>query len=145
MMFLTGYRLRNPYMSMYSGSIICTRTSGQICWGNYLHRSRQKTYILTWTIPGEPSSGPDDPGTPDEPMEEEVQVEEQVTITRPFSYWQIDNLEVYKLARSTVSNYALPGGSVSLTPAGYTLLFLHPIIVRTLTIMWSLHHAKKWI
>lgn len=80
----------------------------------------KKTYILTWTIPGEPSSGPDDPGTPDEPMEEEVPVEEQVTITRPYSYWQIDNLEVYKLARSTVSNYALPGGSVSLTPAGYT-------------------------
>lgn len=80
----------------------------------------KKTYILTWTIPGEPSSGPDDPGTPDEPMEEEVQVEEQVTITRPYSYWQIDNLEVYRLARSTVSNYALPGGSVSLTPAGYT-------------------------
>lgn len=79
-----------------------------------------KTYILTWTIPGEPSSGPDNPGTPDESMEEEVQVEEQVTITRPYSYWQIDNLEVYRLARSTVSNYALPGGSVSLTPAGYT-------------------------
>lgn len=101
---------------------------------NYLYKNRwanmlgeitytvpvKKTYILTWTIPGEPSSGPDDPGTPDEPMEEEVQVEEQVTITRPFSYWQIDNLEVYRLARSTVSNYALPGGSVSLTPAGYT-------------------------
>lgn len=101
---------------------------------NYLYKNRwanmlgeitytvpvKKTYILTWTIPGEPSSGPDDPGTPDEPMEEEVQVEEQVTITRPFSYWQIDNLEVYRLARSTVNNYALPGGSVSLTPAGYT-------------------------
>lgn len=80
----------------------------------------KKTYILTWTIPGEPSSGPDDPGTPDEPMEEEVPVEEQVTITRPYSYWQIDNLEVYKLAKTTVSNYALPGGSVSLTPTGYT-------------------------
>lgn len=101
---------------------------------NYLYKNRwanmlgeitytvpvKKTYILTWTIPGEPSSGPNDPGTPDEPMEEEVQVEEQVTITRPYSYWQIDNLEVYRLARSTVSNYALPGGSVSLTPAGYT-------------------------
>ncbi|PJN50580.1 hypothetical protein PAEVO_56240 [Paenibacillus sp. GM2FR] len=80
----------------------------------------KKTYILTWTIPGEPSSGPDDPGTPDEPMEEEVPVVEQVTITRPYSYWQIDNLEVYKLAKTTVNNYALPGGSVNLTPTGYT-------------------------
>lgn len=80
----------------------------------------KKTYLLTWTIPGTPSSGPDDPGTPDEPMEEEVPVEEQVTITRPYSYWQIDNLEVYKLSKTTVSNYALPSGSVSLTPAGYT-------------------------
>lgn len=80
----------------------------------------KKTYLLTWTIPGTPSSGPDDPGMPDEPMEEEVPVEEQVTITRPYSYWQIDNLEVYKLSKTTVSNYALPGGSVSLTPAGYT-------------------------
>ncbi|MFE9276025.1 DUF5704 domain-containing protein [Paenibacillus glucanolyticus] len=80
----------------------------------------KKTYILTWTIPGTPSTGPNDPGTPDEPMEEEVPVEEQVTITRPYSYWQIDNLEVYRLARSSVSNYALPGGTVNLTPAGYT-------------------------
>lgn len=80
----------------------------------------KKKYILTWTIPGTPSTGPNNPGTPDRPMREEVPVEERVAITRPYSYWQIDNLEVYKLDRSTVSNYALPGGSVSLTPTGYT-------------------------
>ncbi|MGG3283069.1 DUF5704 domain-containing protein [Paenibacillus solani] len=80
----------------------------------------KKKYILTWTIPGTPSSGPNDPGTPDKPMREEVPVEERLAIIRPYSYWQIDNLEVYKLGRSTVSNYALPGGSVSLTPTGYT-------------------------
>lgn len=80
----------------------------------------KKKYILTWTIPGTPSTGPNNPGTPDKPMREEVPVEERIAITRPYSYWQIDNLEVYKLGRSTVSNYALPSGSVSLTPTGYT-------------------------
>lgn len=82
----------------------------------------KKNYHKTWTIPGRPSSGPDDPGTPPEPKERDVPVQDSMQVTRQYSYWQIDNLEVYQLNQATVSNYALGGygGTVTLTPNGYT-------------------------
>ncbi|MCD1261263.1 hypothetical protein B5M42_020900 [Paenibacillus athensensis] len=42
------------------------------------------------------------------------------TIERSYSYWQINNLELYSINRAVVSNYALPGGSVTMIPAEYT-------------------------
>jgi len=82
----------------------------------------KKNYHKTWTIPGTPSSGPDDPGTPPEPKERDVPVQDSMQVTRQYSYWQIDNLEVYQLNQATISNYALGGygGTVTLTPSGYT-------------------------
>lgn len=81
-----------------------------------------KVYHKTWTIPGTPSSGPGDPGTPPIPMERDVTVTKNMTVKRDFNYWQIDNLEVYKIDKATVSNYALGGygGTVTLNPNGYT-------------------------
>lgn len=82
----------------------------------------KKTYHKTWTIPGRPSSGPGDPGVPPQPMERDVTVTKNMTVIRDYSYWQIDNLEVYKIDKATVSNYALGGygGTVTLNPNGYT-------------------------
>lgn len=42
------------------------------------------------------------------------------TFTKPYSYWTIRNLEVYEIEQAIMRNDALPGGSVTLTPAGYT-------------------------
>ncbi|WDQ35267.1 DUF5704 domain-containing protein [Paenibacillus marchantiae] len=82
----------------------------------------KKKYHKTWTIPGRASTGPNDPGTPPQPKELDVPVEKPMQVTRQYSYWQIDNLEVYQLNQATISNYALGGygGTVTLTPNGYT-------------------------
>jgi hypothetical protein len=82
----------------------------------------KKKYHKTWTIPGRASTGPNDPGTPPQPKELDVPVEKPMQVIRQYSYWQIDNLEVYQLNQATISNYALGGygGSVTLTPNGYT-------------------------
>ncbi|MDR0270859.1 MAG: DUF5704 domain-containing protein [Paenibacillus sp.] len=77
-----------------------------------------KTYHKTWTIPGVPGKPP----IPPKPMSSDETVTETKTVTRNYSYWQIDNLEIYKIRNATVSNYALGGygGTVTLNPNGYT-------------------------
>ncbi|MGG3153999.1 DUF5704 domain-containing protein, partial [Paenibacillus glucanolyticus] len=77
----------------------------------------KKVYNKTWTIPAVPGN----PGTPAKPMSKEVPVQKNVTVIRDYSYWQIDNLEVYKLKNATVKNYALGGygETVTLNPNGY--------------------------
>ncbi|PWW40894.1 Ig-like protein group 2 [Paenibacillus pabuli] len=82
----------------------------------------KKNYHKTWTIPGRASTGPNDPGTPPQPKELDVPVEKPMQVIRQYSYWQIDNLEVYQLDQATISNYAIGGygGTVTLTPNGYT-------------------------
>lgn len=82
----------------------------------------KKMYHKTWTIPGRASSGKDDPGTEAEPKEVDVPIELSMQVTRTYSYWQIDQLEVYKLNEASISNYALGGfgGTVTLSPNAYT-------------------------
>ncbi|WP_445744910.1 DUF5704 domain-containing protein [Paenibacillus sp. FSL M7-0656] len=82
----------------------------------------KRVYHKTWTIPGRASSGEGDPGTPPQPRERDVPGDKTMQVTRTYSYWQIDNLEVYKLNEAKVSNYALGGygDTVTLTPNAYT-------------------------
>lgn len=82
----------------------------------------KRVYHKTWTIPGRASSGEGDPGTPPEPRELDVPGDKTMQVTRTYSYWQIDNLEVYKLNEAKVSNYALGGygDTVTLMPNAYT-------------------------
>nr|WP_237391806.1 DUF5704 domain-containing protein [Paenibacillus dendrobii] len=40
------------------------------------------------------------------------------TVQRPYSYWKIDNLEVYDIKNATLNNYAWD--TVTINPAGYT-------------------------
>lgn len=82
----------------------------------------KRVYHKTWTIPGRASSGEGDPGTPPEPRELDVPGDKIMQVTRTYSYWQIDNLEVYKLNEAKVSNYALGGygDTVTLTPNAYS-------------------------
>ncbi|MDR6725009.1 hypothetical protein J2W91_003495 [Paenibacillus amylolyticus] len=80
------------------------------------------TYEREWTIPGPevcPPKGACSPGPP-------VKTGDTVTkpysfqITRDYSYWKINKLEVYNIAKATMENYALPGTMVTMMPSGYT-------------------------
>ncbi len=69
-----------------------------------------KNYILQWSTatPEEAGGG--------EPITETVPVTQEITVARAFGYWEIEQLEVYKIGSATVYNYALPDGSVTMTP-----------------------------
>ncbi|WP_229758027.1 DUF5704 domain-containing protein, partial [Paenibacillus marchantiophytorum] len=41
-------------------------------------------------------------------------------VYRDYSYWEIKALEVHKINNATMSNYALPSGTVTMYPSGYT-------------------------
>ncbi|CAM3660632.1 MULTISPECIES: DUF5704 domain-containing protein [Paenibacillus] len=79
-----------------------------------------KTYTLTWT---ETRSGPPDadgnPTTITVPRSDTQTVTKNYSIEREYSFWTIQNLEVYGIQKATVSNYALPSGTVTLEPNGY--------------------------
>lgn len=80
-----------------------------------------KTYTLTWT---EPQPGPpDDNGNSTTiyvPRSATQTITKDYTIERKYSFWTIQNLEVYGLQKATVANYALPSGTVTLQPSGYS-------------------------
>ncbi|MGX4587667.1 DUF5704 domain-containing protein [Paenibacillus chitinolyticus] len=77
-----------------------------------------KTYV--WTVPVPP------PGVPI-PMSQTVT--QTMTVKRPYGYWQIDNLEIYRPEQARLSNYALGGygGSVTMDAKNYT----PPVITST--------------
>lgn len=79
------------------------------------------SYDREWTVPG-PEECDDDgctSGTP-VPANDTVPKPYNFQITRDYSYWKINNLEVYKIAKATMNNYALPGETVTMNPSGYT-------------------------
>ncbi|WP_179292185.1 DUF5704 domain-containing protein [Paenibacillus campinasensis] len=80
----------------------------------------EKTWTLHWD-PGKP--GPDDddgnPTTVPDPQSATEVVTERYTVERPYSYWVIDNLEVYQIDNGKLRNYALPGGEITIHPQGY--------------------------
>lgn len=78
----------------------------------------KKTYILEWD-PGKTVPNPDGKGSHEEPdpQRETEDREYTYTIQRPYSFWKIDNLEVYDIDRATLTNYAWD--TVTIQPAGY--------------------------
>ncbi|MCW3793932.1 DUF5704 domain-containing protein [Paenibacillus sp. LS1] len=83
-----------------------------------------KLYIKVKQIPAVPGTGPNNPGTPAREERTPEPVTKEIEVKRNYSYWQVDNLEVYKIKEANLSNYALPNGSVKLTPNGYTPPFV---------------------
>ncbi|MBH1940646.1 hypothetical protein I5677_07070 [Mobilitalea sibirica] len=69
-----------------------------------------KDYILSYmtATPEEEGGG--------EPVTETITVTHHVTVPRAYGYWEIENLEVYKIDNAHLTNYALPGGSITLYP-----------------------------
>ncbi|WDV47565.1 DUF5704 domain-containing protein [Clostridiaceae bacterium M8S5] len=74
----------------------------------------RKEYTLRWSE--EEGTGKDKKIVQKEDVEV---VTETVTVPREYSYWYIDNLEVYELIGSSINNKALPSGKVYLQPNGY--------------------------
>ncbi|MGP3784013.1 DUF5704 domain-containing protein [Paenibacillus sp. 1A_MP2] len=79
------------------------------------------TYARQWTVPG-PQVCTETGCTPGPPVTKTDTQSKTYTfqLFRDYSYWQINNLEVYKIKQAEMSNYALPGGKVTMTPSGYT-------------------------
>ncbi|MFL0556314.1 DUF5704 domain-containing protein [Paenibacillus barengoltzii] len=80
----------------------------------------KREYTLTWD-PGKEVEGPD--GTtykePD-PQTDTETVTKLYTIERPYSFWVIDNLEVYQINEAALLNYAFEGNGIRIRPSGYT-------------------------
>jgi hypothetical protein len=78
-------------------------------------------YVLKWkekVLPLKDKDGKDIP-QPDIDHSENESKTYSFTYTKDYSYWEINNLELYGIEKSAMSNYALPGGEVTLTPSGY--------------------------
>jgi hypothetical protein len=78
-----------------------------------------KDYVLVWE--GENEKSIEDEEEMIE-LSETVRVTQVVNIQRAYGYWEILNFDLYKISNALISNYALPGGSTTMTPnygAGY--------------------------
>ena len=107
----------NVITSKYLSSYVFTRKYGTKIYPVNV----KKTYHLTWTTEhteydenGQPIS------TTTEHHSQDVPINRTYMINREYSYWEITSLAVYGLDHAVVNNAALPGGTVTLTPNGYT-------------------------
>lgn len=99
----------NAFTSKYLAGSTFTRKYGKKTY----NVSVKKTYTLTWTET--------DPKTKEPIPKKSVRtVTYQYPVEREYSYWIISNLGVYGINNAVIENAALPGGSVTLTPNGYS-------------------------
>ncbi|MGN7358238.1 DUF5704 domain-containing protein [Paenibacillus sp. SAFN-054] len=79
----------------------------------------KKTYNLEWD-PGKTVPDADGKGTHEEPDPQHDTEEKEYSykVERTYSFWKIDNLEVYRIDHATLDNYAWD--TVTLEPAGYS-------------------------
>lgn len=83
-----------------------------------------KTYYLSWTEKESDGEG----GFKEVSRSDTRAVTKNYNIKRPYSYWIINNIDYYKIARAEIRNSALPSGGITLTPSSYavpTLNFTH--------------------
>lgn len=85
-----------------------------------------KNYELSWTVQKltviTGSDGKAMSKMVSETKTETVPVTQTVSIQRAYGYWQINNFDLYQINNAKIDNYALPGGSTTMTPnyaAGY--------------------------
>lgn len=69
-----------------------------------------RNYILKWNTATPASAG----GSKE--VTETVTVSQDITVPRAYGYWEIENLDCYKIGNAVISNYALPNGSITIYP-----------------------------
>lgn len=90
--------------------------SGKCTFDITVHRE----YTLTWD-PRKTVTGPDGkPREEPDPQTDTETVTKSYTIERQYSFWVIDNLEVYKINEAALQNYAFEGNGIRIQPSGYT-------------------------
>lgn len=107
----------NAFTSNYLAGSTFTRKYGT----KYYTVNVKKTYNLSWTS----TTTETDPETGETTTTTEQHTDTQdmtytYNIARDYSYWIISSLGVYAIDNAVLNNAALPGGSVTLTPAGYS-------------------------
>lgn len=82
----------------------------------------EATYVLKWKEKQPDKVDEEGKKTPQPDLDKtDTEVKNyHFTFTRDYSYWKINNLEVYQINEAAMSNYALPNGNVTLRPAGYS-------------------------
>lgn len=80
-----------------------------------------REFELKWD-PGKKVPKPDGTGEMDapDPQTATETLTKSYTIERPYSFWVIDNLEVYQIDQAKLWNYAFNGGGITITPSGYS-------------------------
>lgn len=106
---------------------------GNVLAKSYLHQNKfvemngkctynitvNRTYTLTWD-PGKTEMGPDKkPRTVPDPQTDTETVTKSYPVERDYSFWVIDNLEVYQINEATLQNYAFEGNGIRIQPSGY--------------------------
>lgn len=79
-----------------------------------------REYTLKWD-PGKTVTDEDgNKHTEPDPQTATETLTKSYTIEREYSYWVIDNLEIYKINEAALWNYAFEGGGIRIQPSGYT-------------------------
>ncbi|WP_339298002.1 DUF5704 domain-containing protein [Paenibacillus sp. FSL R5-0623] len=81
------------------------------------------TYARTWKVKQPNLPGPNGTSIPQPDTEDSDTVDVKYTFSfdRNYSYWKINNVELYSIEQAKMENYALPDGSrITLWPQGYT-------------------------
>ncbi|WP_405170650.1 DUF5704 domain-containing protein [Paenibacillus sp. FSL H8-0280] len=81
------------------------------------------TYARTWKVKQPDLPGPNGTSIPQPDTEDSdtVDVTYRFSFDRNYSYWNINNVELYSIEQAEMENYALPDGSrITLWPQGYT-------------------------
>lgn len=107
---------------------------GNVLAKSYLHKNKfaqysgkctfnievSREYTLTWD-PKKTETGPDgkEREVPD-PQEDTETLTQTHTVEREYSFWTIENLEVYKIDEAKLWNYAFNGGGITILPSGYS-------------------------
>ncbi|MCM3785261.1 DUF5704 domain-containing protein [Neobacillus mesonae] len=73
----------------------------------------------TWNLTWDPKTTDEEGNEVPDPQSDEEVVTEQYEIIRPYSYWVIDQLEVYEIDQALLQNYALPNDKIIMYPKGY--------------------------
>ncbi len=79
-----------------------------------------RDYELSWDPKKEVTKPDGTVGKEPDPQRETEIVTKTYTIEREYSYWQIDNLEVYEIDEAALWNYAFDGNGIQIQPSGYS-------------------------